>query len=64
MIKKYDYIICGAGLSGLFTTLSTGNPLAGLAVAGADVLGSTAIAGGIGKLGNTYLQLLNVARTT
>ena len=41
----------GAGLSGLFTTLSTGNPLAGLAVAGADVLGSTAIAGGIGKLG-------------
>jgi hypothetical protein len=41
----------GAGLSGLFTTLTTGNPLAGLAVAGADVLGSTAIAGGIGKLG-------------
>jgi hypothetical protein len=41
----------GAGLSGLFTTLSTGNPLAGLAVAGADILGSTAIAGGIGKLG-------------
>lgn len=41
----------GAGLSGLLTTLSTGNPLAGLAVAGADVLGSTAIAGGIGKLG-------------
>ncbi len=41
----------GAGLSGLFTTLSTGNPLAGLAVAGADILGTTAIAGGIGKLG-------------
>ena len=41
----------GAGISGLLTTLTTGNPLAGLAVAGADVLGSTAIAGGIGKLG-------------
>ena len=41
----------GAGISGLLTTLTTGNPLAGLAVAGADVLGSTAIAGGLGKLG-------------
>ena len=41
----------GAGVTGLLTTLNTGNPLAGLTVAGADILGSTALAAGIGKLG-------------
>ena len=41
----------GALFSGGFTTLTTGNPLAGLTVAGADLLGSTALASGIGALG-------------
>ena len=41
----------GALFSGGFTTLSTGNPVAGLTVAGADLLGSTALASGIGALG-------------
>ena len=41
----------GALFSGGFTTLSTGNHLAGLTVAGADLLGSTALASGIGALG-------------
>lgn len=40
----------GAVMTGLFTTLSTGNPVAGLAVGTADLLGSAAIAKGIGKL--------------
>ena len=41
----------GALFSGGFATLTTGNPLAGLTVAGADLLGSTALATGIGALG-------------
>ena len=41
----------GALFSGGFATLTTGNPLAGLTVAGADLLGSTALASGIGLLG-------------
>ena len=41
----------GALFSGGFATLTTGNPLAGLTVAGADLLGSTALATGIGLLG-------------
>tara|TARA_R100001440_G_scaffold17131_1_gene29074 strand:- start:1572 stop:2216 length:645 start_codon:yes stop_codon:yes gene_type:complete len=41
----------GALFSGGFATLTTGNPLAGLTVAGADLLGSTALASGIGALG-------------
>ena len=41
----------GALFSGSFTTLSTGNPIAGLTVAGADLLGSTALASGVGLLG-------------
>ena len=41
----------GALASGGFTMLSTGNPIAGLTVAGADLLGSTALATGIGALG-------------
>tara|TARA_A100001391_G_scaffold164951_1_gene124761 strand:- start:305 stop:958 length:654 start_codon:yes stop_codon:yes gene_type:complete len=41
----------GALFSGGFATLTTGNPLAGITVAGADLLGSTALASGIGALG-------------
>jgi len=41
----------GALFSGGFATLTTGNPLAGLTVAGADLLGSTALASSIGALG-------------
>ena len=41
----------GALFSGGFATLTTGDPLAGLTVAGADLLGSTALATGIGALG-------------
>ena len=41
----------GGIISGGFTTLFTGNPLAGLAVAATDTLGSAALATGIGALG-------------
>ena len=43
--------IPGGLFSGAFATLTTGNPIAGLTVAGADILGSTALASGIGALG-------------
>lgn len=40
----------GAITTGILSTLSTGNPVAGLAVAGADLIGSTALARGLGKI--------------
>jgi hypothetical protein len=40
----------GAVMTGMFTTLSTGNPVAGLAVGATDLLGSAALAKGVGKL--------------
>jgi len=49
--------LIGAGITGGLTTLSTGNPLAGLVVGGADLIGSTALARGLGsKRVNQYLQ--------
>ena len=50
----------GALFSGGFATLTTGNPLAGLTVAGADLLGSTALATGIGTLGKKKILGKNI----
>jgi len=50
----------GALFSGGFATLTTGNPLAGLTVAGADLLGSTALASGIGLLGKKKILGKNI----
>ena len=49
--------LIGAGITSGLTTLATGNPIAGLAVGGADLLGSTALARGLGsKRLNQFLQ--------
>ena len=50
----------GALFSGGFATLTTGDPLAGLTVAGADLLGSTALASGIGLLGKKKILGKNI----
>ena len=50
----------GALFSGGFATLTTGNPLAGLTVAGADLVGSTALASGIGLLGKKEILGKNI----
>ena len=50
----------GALFSGGFATLTTGNPLAGMTVAGADLLGSTALASGIGLLGKKKILGKNI----
>ena len=52
--------IPGALFSGGFATLTTGDPLAGLTVAGADLLGSTALASGIGLLGKKKILGKNI----
>lgn len=44
----------GAVTTGLLSTLSTGNPVAGVAVGAADLVGSTALARGLGKLGPRF----------
>ena len=50
----------GALFSGGFATLTTGDPLAGLTVAGADLLGSTALASGSGLLGKKKILGKNI----
>ena len=50
----------GALFSGGFATLTTGDPLAGITVAGADLLGSTALASGIGLLGKKKILGKNI----
>ena len=52
--------IPGALFSGGFDTLTTGDPLAGITVAGADLLGSTALASGIGLLGKKKILGKNI----